>query len=457
MKTSVFAGLLLSEIEKMTNGVLHGKDKRISSIVTDSREICDDCLFVAIRGEKTDGHLYILPEKGSAVMCEYIPKGCEEISAVVVDDTVLALGRLAKAYKTKFSLLSVAVTGSVGKTTTKEFIYSVLSQRFKTHRSEGNHNNLIGLPMTVLSLDPSDEAAVFELGMSHSGEISYLSDIICPDISVITNIGSAHIENLGSREKIARAKLEIKEGMTEKGILIINGDESLLAGEKSAIKVGMSGDCDYLVTKIVEGDNGCAFDLKTKDEFVESIVVPAFGEHNVMNAALAYAVGKATGMGEYEIRRGLLSYRTTGMRQNFYSENGIEIIEDCYNASPESMAASLKVLVSMAKRHGKRSVAVLGDMLELGEYSTEAHRKVGAAVFLCGVDMLVTFGKRALNTAKAAAEFGMDPDNIFVFENTEDVESIGRFILQNTSKNDIILFKASRGIKLERVVAFIKN
>lgn len=457
MRTSILEGLLLSEIAEMTGGSLVGKDKRLYHVSTDSREICENCLFVAIKGENFDGHSFMAEVPAEAFICEYIPGNCGNISAVVVENTVAALGRLAKEYKARFDLLSVAVTGSVGKTTTKEFIHAVLSQHFRTLKTEGNHNNHIGLPMTLLSIDKSTEAAVIELGMSAKGEISYLTDIVRPDIAVITNIGSSHIESLGSREGIAAAKLEIREGMTPDGILIINGDEPLLSGVENAVRVGKSEECDYRITGIVEGDNGCAFNLHAKGETVESIVIPAFGEHNVMNAAFAYAVGKATGMGEYEIRRGLISYKTAGMRQNFYSENGIEIIEDCYNASPESMTASLKVLSGMASRHNKRSVAVLGDMLELGSYSEEAHKKVGAAVSLSEVGLLVTFGKRATDIAKAAADFGMDSDKIFVFEDTENIEALGRFLLQNTNENDIILFKASRGIRLERVIKFIKT
>lgn len=459
MKISVSNGLLMSEIARMTGGRLLGEDRRIYAVSTDSREVCEGCLFIAIRGEKNDGHNYIAACGAKAFICEYIPDGldCKDVSAVIADDTVAALGRLAKAYKAKFDVLTVAVTGSVGKTTTKEFIYAVLSKHFKTVKTEENHNNKIGLPMTLLSIDEETEAAVIEMGMSARGEISYLTDIVRPNIAVITNVGSSHIENLGSREGIALAKLEIRDSMTPEDVLIINGDEPLLSSADRALKVGKGSECDYCVTRIVEGDNGCAFDLRTKEGSIESIVIPTFGEHNVMNAAFAYAVGKATGMGEYEIRRGLLSYKTTGMRQNFYSRNGREIIEDCYNASPESMIASLKVLSSMAIRHKKRSVAVLGDMLELGDYSEQSHRKVGAAAALCRVGMLVTFGKRAAAIAKAASDFGISSENIFVFEDTEDVEALGKFLLQNTNKDDIILFKASRGVKLERVIGYIKT
>jgi len=459
MIANIKCGMLLSEIAQITNGVLYGEDKIIYSISTDSREVGEKCLFFAIKGEKFDGHDFVRvsAEKGmSAYVCQYIPEGCEQYSVVVVSDVILALGALAREYKSRFDILTVAVTGSVGKTTTKEFIYSVLSQKYKTVKTQGNHNNHIGLPMTLFSIDESTECAVIEMGMSSRGEIEYLSGIACPDIAVITNVGTSHIERLGSREQIALAKLEILCGLKENGVLFVNGDEPLLDIDRPKIKIGRDPSSDFSVDHTYEGEYGCSFDIVTRDILYESVVIPAFGEHNVMNACFAFAVGKWIGMGEYEIRRGLLSYHTTGMRQNVYNKKGRTVIEDCYNASPESMMASIKVLADMAKRENKRAVAVLGNMLELGEYSAEGHRRVGAFLALSGISMLVTFGADASEIARAASDFGADKEKIFMFENTEDIIGISEFVLKNTDENDIILFKGSRGVRLERVIEYIK-
>lgn len=460
MITELAKKLYASEVAEMCGGRLHGKDVLIENVSTDSRELTTGTLFIALKGERFDGHDFItavLEGEGVSVMAERIPEGvAADSSVILVDDCVKALGKLAKAYRSSFDVTVVAVTGSVGKTTTKEFIYSVLSVRYNVIKTEGNHNNHLGLPMTLLSLKDDTQAAVIEMGMSGFGEISYLSGIAMPDIGLITNIGTSHIEKLGSREGIAQAKLEIRDGMADNGILMLLGDESLLAGHR-AIYIGKGESCDYRISNIIEGANGTAFDLSTDAGVIESITIPTFGEHNVINAAFAYAVGSALGIGEFDIRRGLMAYKTTGMRQNIGACKGRTIIEDCYNASPESVTASLKVLANLSAREKKRSVAVLGDMLELGFYSDEGHRRVGAAVAYERIDTLITFGREACKIAKAAIDFGMDREKVFIFPDTENISEIGKFVLQYTDERDIILFKASRGIKLERVIEYVRN
>lgn len=460
MKVRLARTLAASEIARMCGGTLDAADTDISYVTTDSRETGADTLFVAIKGERFDGHDFITASANGnglrAALASRIPESLPEgFSLILVDDTVKALGLFAKEYKKLYAPSVVAVTGSVGKTTTKEFIGAVLSEKYKTLKTEGNHNNNIGLPLTLLSIAEGTKVAVIEMGMSGFGEISYLSAIAEPDIGLITNIGTSHIEKLGSREGIAKAKLEIIDGFRPGSKLILNGDEPLLAG-RNAIYVGKSESCDFRITNITEGANGTAFDLSAYGETVESIVIPTFGEHNVMNASFAYAVGCALGLGEFEIRRGLMNYKTTGMRQSVNSLCGRTIIEDCYNASPESMLASLKVLSDMAKRENKRSVAVLGDMLELGFYSEEGHRRVGAAAAYEMIGMLVTFGKSAETIARAAVRFGMDPENVYAFDDIGNPEKVGEFLLKNTGVDDIIMFKASRGIRLERVIEYLR-
>jgi len=460
MTVTLAKKLQASEVALMCGGRLIGDDITVGAVTTDSRDAAPGTMFIAIKGERFDGHDFVAPAAGqglSAAMVSRIPDGIPGgLTLISVGDTVEALGSLAREYKRLFSLTVIAVTGSVGKTTTKEFVYSVVSEKYKTVKTEGNHNNNIGLPMTLLSLEADTEVAVIEMGMNAPREIAYLTRLAEPDIGIITNIGTSHIERLGSREGIAKAKLEIREGMKLGSKLLLNGDEPLLAGH-DAIYIGKGEDCDFRIANVIEGNNGSAFDLKVDKDKIESIVIPTFGEHNVMNAAFAYAAGSALGIGEFEIRRGLMNYKTTGMRQKLGAAGGRTLIEDCYNASPESMIASLKVLSDMAKREHKRSVAVLGNMLELGFYSEEGHRRVGAGVALEMTGMLITFGKSAVDIAKSAVAFGMDPEKVFIFENTEDVRSVSDFLLKNTDDNDIILFKASRGVKLERVIDCIKN
>ena len=457
MVADVKGMLYLSEIAEMANGRFFSgdltEDVLVRTVTTDSRVKVNSGVFVAIVGEKFDGHDYIEKayENGSVcVIAEREPVGASG-AYILVKDTRKALGMIAKSFKDKLSPLTVAVTGSIGKTTTKEFIYAVLCEKYKTLRTEGNFNNDIGLPMTLLGLSPEEDAAVLEMGMSHFGEIEYLSKIASPNIAVITNIGRSHIENLGSREGIRDAKLEIRKGLTHDGILILNGDEPLLEDIKGAIYVGeINKESDYFIDNIIEGEKGCAFDLTVRGERFESLTIPAIGRHNVMNAAFAFAVGFAAGMGEFEIRRGLMNFKNTGMRQNIYKHCGRTIIEDCYNASPESMKASLKVLSAYAQRNGKRKVAVLGDMKELGSYSAEAHIEVGSEVVLNRVDLLVTVGELALSIAAAAANGGLK--NIIAFDEV-DYRKIAESIMKNTCEGDVILFKASRAMALEKVIA----
>ena len=405
--------LYLSEIAEMAQGSFYAgslsDDVEIKAITTDSRVKAPLSVFVALVGEKFDGHDYVAKAFENGAVCaivERIPENADG-TYIVVEDTKKALGIIAKAYKNKISPLTVAVTGSVGKTTTKEFIYAVLSEKYNILKTEGNFNNDIGLPMTLLGLSPDNDAAVLEMGMSHFGEIEYLSKIATPNIAVITTIGHSHIENLGSREGIRDAKLEIRKGLQHDGALILNGDEPLLADINGAIYVGEKNKfANYVITNVIEGENGCAFDLSYNGERVESLTIPAVGRHNVMN-----------------------------------------------NAAPESVKASLKVLCDIANRKHARKIAVLGDMKELGNYTAEAHIEVGREVAADKIDVLFTFGMLASDIAGAAAEGGIE--NIFVFEENEYKE-IAEAIKENTQSGDVILFKASRAMALEKVIELIK-
>ena len=449
------------KIAAMTGGSLVCPvETPIAAITTDSRDVPKNALFIAIRGDRFDGNAYVSEAFAKGAICALAERAPQNSAGctIVVPDTRLALGILARAYRVEIDPLTVAVTGSTGKTTTKEFIYAVLNEKYSTLKTQGNFNNDIGLPMTLLGLSPKNQALVVEMGMSARGEIDYLTNIALPDVAVVTNIGTSHIGLLGSREAIRDAKMEIKNGLSKDGVLLLNGDEPLLAGVEGAFYVGRENkNADCRIENIIEGEKGSAFDLVIRKERFESITVPTLGVHNVMDAAFAWLVGMTAGLGEFEIRRGLMNFRAPGQRQNFYDCNGITIMDDCYNASPESMLASLKVLADTARRHRCRSIAVLGDMLELGDYTVEGHTRVGQAVAANHIDVLITFGKASVKIAESAIASGMNLDNVYQFENEADADALGKALLRIIRPADTVLFKASRGMHLEQFIAYITN
>lgn len=450
----------LSMILSATEGSIATNDYEqvITSVTTDSRDVKEGMLFIALRGENFDGNDYVKSaiEKGASfALAEKVPAGLED-KVIQVKDSLQALGALAAAYRQSLPMKIVGVTGSVGKTTTKEFIYAVLSEKYRTHKTDGNHNNHIGLPMSLLGADASYEAAVYEMGMNHKNEISYLTRIVRPDVAVITNIGTMHIGNLGSREAICEAKLEILEGLSEEGGIILNGDEPLLSGIRRAYYVAENNrDADMNITHIREGENGSAFDLTIGGERVESIVIPTKGKHNVFNAALAYAVGCYFGMGEFEIRRGLLNFRQTGMRQKIYPYQDLTIIEDCYNAGPESTKASLRVLCDEAKRNGTRAVAVLGEMRELGEHAPYLHKEVGRFAASASVDHLFILASYAPEMTEGALLGGMDEKSITILP--EQYADAAEKIVSLLAPHDTVLFKASRSLRFETLLEEVKK
>lgn len=442
-------------------GTLYGDPTVLfTALTTDSREVTAGSVFVAIRGESADGHTYI--EKAAAmgaacILCDTLPAKLPNCPLICTDDSVKALGSFAKAYKRMIAPLTVAITGSIGKTTTKEFVAAVLSEHYQTLKTPGNFNNHLGMPLTMLSLNESHTAVVLEMGMSAKGEIAYLSSLANPKIAVITAIGTSHIEHLGSREGIRDAKMEIITGMEPGGALILDGDEPLLAGIDGAYYVSLKNpSAQFYISNIEQTENGSAFDLTVGGEVYESVVIPVIGSHNVKDAAYAFAVGSLTGMSEYEIRRGLMNFRQTGMRQNLYRQNGLWIIEDCYNAAPESMQAALKVLSQVSDSKKGRKIAVLGEMRELGSYSQSGHRTVGAAAAKEQVDLLFTFGKDALAIAEGAVMQGMDPRAIVSIESIDAPEALADEIRARVMEGDVLLFKASRAVKLELVIALLK-
>ena len=439
----------------------------IRYISTDSRDVGEDILFFAIRGERFDGHAFAasaIRGGASCLICSTVPADVLALDCTVllVEDTVLALGALAAYYRSLSSARIIAVTGSVGKTTTKEFIYSVLSEAMKTHKTEGNFNNHIGLPLTLFALSLDDRAAVLEMGMSARGEISYLSRLARPDIAVITNIGTSHLEHLGTRENIAAAKMEILDGLSPDGTLLINGDEPLLREAKERfqrVKTVSRGNvgADFCAVNEALPEGSLQYDLQYDGKLVKSLALPVPGAHNIYNSMVAYAIGRLLGMEEDDIRRGLLNFRGAAMRQNIYDRNGIRIIEDCYNASPESMRASLDVLTAMARKGEGRYAALLGDMLELGENSSVYHENVGRYAAERGVQLLFAYGERAEDIARGARLGGMEEDAIYIQKDKNNPRAMAEILCRVLEENDILLVKASRGVAAEKVIASIKE
>ncbi|NTV89519.1 MAG: UDP-N-acetylmuramoyl-tripeptide--D-alanyl-D-alanine ligase [Clostridiales bacterium] len=466
----------IEEIIKATGGeIIYSDCAEISGISTDSRKITPDCLFVPIQGERFDGHDYIKQsfEAGAAAALTHRTAGNGQAEAgggksamyeplpgktlIRVADTSKALRDLAAFYRSKFNIPFVGITGSVGKTSTKDMVAGVLQQKYKVLKTAGNFNNEIGLPLTIFNLDAGHEAAVLEMGMSGFGEIGRLAEIVKPDIAIITNIGISHIEKLGSKQNILRAKLEILEGLKPGGLVIMNGDDSLLRGlkdllNKRTVFYGMDEGVDYRAVNInSRGELGTSFDITVANrEFTVQLQVP--GIHNVHNALAAIATGYELGVPVESIIDGISKFTPGKMRMDIIPANGFRIINDSYNASPQSMEAAIKVLMDMTG--GGRRIAVLGDMLELGDWTEEAHRGVGNFAAVQGVDMLVTVGMNAKYIAQGAVDAGMPEIRTANFFTVEDAVE---FLEEELLKDDVFLIKGSRGMKMEIIAEKLKE
>lgn len=438
--------ILISEIASWCNSEtsLEGSVKTIS---TDSRVVDENTLFIALKGERFDANDFVddvLAKNVKAVVCSRYNGESDKV--ILVEDTGKALLDIAKGYRKKFRIPFVALTGSVGKTTTKGMVYAVLSEKFNTLKTQGNLNNEIGVPKTLFCVEKSHEAAVIEMGMNHFNEISRLTDTVKPNIGIITNVGTAHIENLGSREGILKAKMEITEGMEKGSPLIINGDNDMLAtvntDDFEIIKFGIDSPELYMKAKDVRFlPDGSEFTAVCCGEEVKAFV-PAVGIHNVYNALCAMCVGKKLGFTLKESADALKNFAPEGMRQNVRAVNEYVFIEDCYNANPDSMKASLVTLNTIKKT---RSIAVLGDMLELGAYSNEAHFTVGEFAAEQKTDVVLTFGEAAELIKKGAEEKGAFAKSF------SDKQELTKYLKSILQKDDTVLFKGSRSMKMEEI------
>lgn len=447
-------------------------DDAVSFVCTDSREADANTLFCAIRGERVDGHNYMASAAKLgcvAFLCEKVPQDMmSPYIAVVVEDTVVALSKLAEAYRDTYlkRLTPVAVTGSVGKTTTKECVSAVLGEWGNVFKKEGNYNSVIGLPLSVLEISPDCERAVLEMGMSGFSEISAMSCAVSPHIAMITNIGHAHMELLGSRENIAKAKLEISNGMGRGDILLINGDEPLLVNARSDISsrgievlsVSMTNpQAEVYVSHIRHQAESMMFDITYQGETWQDMVMPAVGIHMVWAAAFAVSVGRCMGMNQMDIQKGLFTYTPAAMRQRVLTWQGMTLIEDCYNASPESMRAACSVLAMTAK---SRMIAVLGDMKELGDESASLHVKVGQNLMeiTSGKELyLVTVGELGAKIAEGAIGAGLTQNHVYISNADAPYSDVCEHLHTLMQTGDTLLFKASRAMQLESIIAQIKN
>ena len=475
MKVNVGCNALtMSELAKMCGGMLclaggqENRDVPFNTVCTDSREAEKSSLFVALGGERVDGHDYIgaaLAHGSECVLCQRIPDALTDRKyvALVVQDTLKAIGELAKAYDRRINNKKVAITGSVGKTTTKEFVAAVLSENMRLHKTEGNYNSTLGMPLSLLSMKRDTQVSVLEMGMSNRGEIEYLSRIAEPDIAIITNIGTSHMEYLGNRENICNAKLEIVKGLKSDGLLLLNGDEPLLRNReelegKNYKYVGFSEDCDIRAQIRYSTTDRTYFDVFYDGKQVKNVSIPIIGDHYVYAALYAYAVGISMQLSDDIICRGLNNFRTVGMRQTIFNVGDITIIQDCYNASPESMKASIDVLRKIVDMKGRgRMTALLGDMYELGLCSESAHESVGLKFARTGGSALYTYGQLADGIANGAILGGMDAEAVFRNPDKSRPDISGEMLIRTLQAGDTLLVKGSRGVAAERVIEYLKE
>jgi len=457
--------LTIENITKAVKGELLLGDPKdeITGVSTDSRKVLEGEVFFPLIGEQHDAHDFIpqalergcrtviLSQKPDEKMILYKNRNQgRALNLIFVDDTTKALQDLAGYYLSLFSIKKIGVTGSTGKTTTKEMLYWIFSEKYKTARNAGNLNNHIGLPLTVLSLPEDTEAGIFEMGMSELGEIDLLAELVRPDIGIITNIGISHIENLGSRENILKAKLEITNYFTSDGILIVNEDNNLLSredvkGEYRIITTGETGRSNFIISNIADfGEEGIEFTIEHSKE-MKTFRLNVPGRHNAYNGALAVAAAVSCGITMEEAAKGLLKLEITDKRLNIKGKNGMKIIDDTYNASPDSMKAAIDVLTAT---RGFRKIAILADMFELGENSDAFHAEVGRYAAESPVDILVAVGDQAKYIAQAAKEI-LGENKVHYYETKELlINDIGSMI----SSGDVILLKGSRGMAMDQVV-----
>ncbi len=444
--------MTLEEIILAVKGQLLGQEIRdifISSVSTDTRKIEENSLFIALKGDNFNGNEFLNAaiEKGAnvCIIDEILLDNYEDLpcNIIKVEDSKKALLELAAFYRSKLDIKVVGVTGSTGKTSTKDLISAALGSKFNVYKTKGNFNNHIGMPLSILNMPEDTQIAVLEMGMSNLKEIELLASVAKPDVGVITNIGITHIENLKSQDNIFKAKMEITEFFNNDSILVVNGDDKYLSSVANktytVIKVGLEEKNHIIAADIVSNEEGMKFIVNSNDEFMK-FFIPLQGKHNVENSLLAIAVGRCFGLTLEEIQEGLCNLEATSMRLEIVKKGNITLINDCYNASPTSMKAAIDVQQSM---DAVRRIAIIGYMSELGDYSESSHLEVATYARNKGIDMLITLK----NSGKFYTQgFG---DECLVFNSVDDLLRAAINIIQ---PGDSVLVKASRSQKFERIV-----
>ena len=436
------------EIVEATQGILvsGNKDDEINFFSQDSRQMKNGGMYIPLKGERFDGHNFIesaFQTGAQAIISEKDVKYEDKI-VIKVKDTYQALKDMASYLRNHRPVKVVGVTGSVGKTSTRDMVYSVVKQKYKTLKTEGNYNNEIGLPLTILRYH-DEEILVLEMGMNHLQEMSRLSMIARPDIACITNVGTAHIGELGSRENILKAKLEITDGMKEGSTLIINQDNDMLQTVElphlNVVRVGKGKEASIQASHIVLEETKSSFEVEYQGK-QEIIEVPVQGEHNISNALIAIAVGIALNISLEDIKKGIQEFKLTKNRMDILEKNHKTIIDGTYNASVDSMKSSIDVLTN----YKKRKVAILADMLELGDYSQQLHEEVGNYVATKEIDVLICIGKEAKYMYQKAKE---KMKNVYYFtSNQEVIEQLDQFL----KNDDVVLVKGSHSMNLKEIV-----
>ncbi len=445
---------------EITGGVL---PESVGAVGTDSRSLPPDCLFVALRGERFDGHAFVGAAINAGARAVVVDRAGHEklgklaVPALVVQDTQRALGDMAAAARRSLRQPVVAVTGSNGKTTTKEMIASILAERGPVHRTSGNLNNLIGLPLTVFAWPTEAWAAVLEMGMNVPGEIARLTDIAAPDVGVITMVAAAHLEGLGSLEAVGRAKGELFAHLGEGATAIVNADDEMvqqvavpLLGARPRLSFGTARHADVRILAHAPRGTGVDLSLSIREVKV-SVRLPLAGAHNARNAAAAAAAASALGLTPAQIAVGLEKVRVPGGRLRVIQKTprGVRVLDDSYNANPASMKAAFATLADLAQ--GGRRFAVLGDMFELGPTAPALHREVGEAAAASGVTRVLALGPHSAEVARGAVAAGGAAQSF------DDLDSLLRDLDAELRSGDWVLVKGSHGMKMERVVQHLEG
>lgn len=454
----------LRQISEMVNGLNDSKvfePIEIHGVTIDSRAVTKGCLFVPLKGEQVDGHQYVrsaIAQGASASFWQQdIPNPPTDLPIILVENTEKALQQLARAYRDQLNIKVIGITGSNGKTTTKDMTAALLATTYKVHKTNGNFNNHLGLPLTILSMDEETEAAVLEMGMSSRGEIEFLSKLAKPDVAIITNIGESHLLDLGSREEIANAKLEIVEGLPQGGTLIYHGDEPLLESRIQkqfphlrVLSFGRTERNDLFPLTITQEADSTSFTLGGENQ--GDYQIPVLGQHNVLNALAAILAAKELNIDNESIHKGLEAIRLTNMRMEMVEGiNGQKIINDAYNASPTSVKAAIELIEGLSGFRNK--ILVLGDMLELGASEKDFHLRIGELIAVDQIDKVFTYGPLADYIAKGARKT-FAAENVQSFQ---DKQQLIEALQTSTDAHDLILVKASRGMKLEEVVKALQK